>query len=90
MNDFEAEYVLYNHDKEPKLINKIVKLADWYGERLQGEWRTEFTPQKVKITYLLGETSTFYHFFCIYRRSQENPGTGSKLHLRLDAVVSRI
>ena len=38
MNDFEAEYVLYNHDKEPKLINKIVRIPDWYGKKRQEEW----------------------------------------------------
>ena len=31
MNDFECAYVLANHDKEPKLLNKIVKIADWFG-----------------------------------------------------------
>lgn len=71
MNDFEAEYVLYNHDKEPKEINKIVKISDWYGESLKEKWETEFTPNKFVITWYLGETSTMYHFYCIYRRSQE-------------------
>ena len=71
MNDFEAEYVLCNYDKEPKLINKIVKIADWYGVKCQEEWETEFTPNRFKITWFLGETSQFYHFYCIYRRSQE-------------------
>lgn len=71
MNDFEAEYVLYNHNKEPREINKIVKIADWYGENLQNEWKTEFIPNRFKITWFLGETSKFYHFYCIYRRSQE-------------------
>lgn len=71
MNDFEVEYVLYNHDKEPKEINKIVKIADWYGENLKEKWETEFTPNRFKITWYLGETSTMYHFYCVYRRSQE-------------------
>ena len=51
MNDFEAEYVLYNHDKEPKEINKIVKISDWYGESLKEKWETEFTPNKFVITW---------------------------------------
>lgn len=71
MNDFEAEYVLYNYDKEPIEINKIVKIADWYGESLQNEWNTEFTPNRFKITWYMGETNKFYHFYCIYRQSQE-------------------
>jgi len=71
MNDFEAEYVLYNHDKEPKLINKIVRIPDWYGKKRQEEWETEFVPDRFKITWYMGETNQFYHFYCIYRRSQE-------------------
>jgi len=71
MNDFEAEYVLYNHDKEPKLINKIVRIPDWYGKKRQEEWKTEFVPDRFKITWYMGETNQFYHFYCIYRRSQE-------------------
>lgn len=71
MNDFEAEYVLYNHDKEPKLVNKIVRITDWYGKKRQEEWDTEFIPDRFKITWYMGETSQFYHFYCIYRRSQE-------------------
>ena len=71
MNDFEAEYVLYNHDKEPKLINKIIRIPEWYGKKRKEEWKTEFTPDRFKIIWYMGETSQFYHFYCIYRRSQE-------------------
>lgn len=71
MNDFEAEYVLYNHDKEPKLINKIIRIPEWYGKKRKEEWKTEFTPDRFKMTWYMGETSQFYHFYCIYRRSQE-------------------
>ena len=60
-----------NFDKEPKEINKIVKIADWYGEKLQEKWEIEFVPKKLKITWFLGETDTHYHFYCIYRRSQD-------------------
>ena len=70
INDFETEYILANHDKEPILLNKIVKIADWFGEKKKDEWGTEFVPQKVKITWFLGETETLYHFYCIYRQSQ--------------------
>lgn len=71
LNDFECKYILSNFDKEPKEINKIVKIADWYGEKLQEKWEIEFVPKKLKITWFLGETDTHYHFYCIYRRSQD-------------------
>lgn len=71
LNDFETEYVLSNHDKEPKQINKVVMVADWWGEKMKDEWDIEFVPKKIKITWFMGETDTKYHFYCIYRRSQE-------------------
>ena len=71
MNDFESKYVLSNFDKEPQEINKIVKIADWYGESLKEEFELEFIPKVLKITWYLGETDNMYHFYFVYRRSQE-------------------
>lgn len=71
MNDFEVEYVLSNFDKEPMEINKIVKIADWYGEKLKEDLELEFVPKVLKVTWYLGEKDNLYHFYCIYRRSQE-------------------
>jgi SNF2 family DNA or RNA helicase len=71
MNDFECKYVLSNHEREPMEINKLVMIADWYGEELKKGWEIEFIPKKLKITWFLGETDTHYHFYCIYRRSQD-------------------
>ena len=71
LKDSEINYILHNYDREPRQINKIVKIADWYGEKLQNDLMLEFIPQKLEITWFLGETDYIYHFFCIYRRSQE-------------------
>ena len=71
LNDFEVEYILSNSDKEPVKVNKIALIADWYGEKLKEENNIDFTPKKIKITWLMGETSSHYHFYCIYRKSQE-------------------
>jgi SWI/SNF-related matrix-associated actin-dependent regulator 1 of chromatin subfamily A len=71
MNDFESEYVLSNFDREPKEINKMVMISDWYGEKLKENLEIEFVPKKLKVTWYLGETDTHYHFYCIYRKSQD-------------------
>ena len=71
LNDFNIEFILNNYDKEPRQINKIVKIADWYGEKLKEQFKIEFIPQKLLITWLMGETSTHYVFYCRYRQSQE-------------------
>ena len=71
MNDFEAKYVLVNAETEPIEVNKLVMIAKWYGEELKEKLELEFAPKKLKITWYLGETDGTYHFYCIYRRSQE-------------------
>ena len=69
LNDFQVEFILRNYDKELKFINKIVKIADWWGEKKQDEWKTEFVPKKLLIGWYIGDTSTHYAFYAKYRQS---------------------
>lgn len=69
INDFGVEYVIKNHDYKPVMINKTVKLADWYQKKKQEDWNLEFLPEKISIKWLLGETSTTYHCYAKYRQS---------------------
>lgn len=69
LNAFSNEYLLMNYDKEPRLINKMVKLADWFGESKEEEWGVK--AEKLLISYYMGETSKLYHVYGKYRRSQE-------------------
>lgn len=71
LNDFEIDYIIKNADFQPIFLNKVVKIAHWYGEKKQIEWNTEFLPEKILIGYFLGETNDFYHAFVKYRQSQE-------------------
>lgn len=72
LNDFHIEYILTNHNFEPIYLNKMVKIAKWYGEKKQLDWNTEFVPEKLLIGYYLGETKDFYHMYVKYRKSQEH------------------
>lgn len=67
LNSFTEEYLRINYDKEPRKINKIVKLADWFGEAKQEEWGVK--AEKLFIAYYMGETSKLYHVYGKYRRS---------------------
>ena len=71
LNDFHIEYILNNHDKEPILLNKIIKIANWYGEKKQIDWNIEFVPEKLLVGYFLGETEELYHMYVKFRKSQE-------------------
>lgn len=71
LNDFKTEYILKNFNKEPKLIKKIVKITDWYGEKLKEDWEIDFVPKILEIKYLLGETDTTYHCLIKYRKNMD-------------------
>lgn len=71
INNFGVEYVIKNYDYKPVMINKTVKLADWYQKKKQMDWNLDFLPEKVLVKWLLGETSTTYHCYVKYRQSVE-------------------
>lgn len=71
INDFGVEYIIKNYDYKPVMINKTVKLADWYQKKKQTDWNLDFLPEKVSVKWLLGETSTTYHCYVKYRQSVE-------------------
>lgn len=71
INDFGVEYIIKNYDYKPVMINKTVKLADWYQKKKQADWNLDFLPEKVSVKWLLGETSTTYHCYVKYRQSVE-------------------
>lgn len=67
--DFQAEYILDNHNREPQTINKIVKIADWYGQDLKEKWEIDFVPKVLQVVTLLGETRGKYNCYVKYRQS---------------------
>lgn len=72
LSDFNIEYILKNHDFKPIYLDKIIKIARWYGELKQKDFDIDFIPQKLLVGYYLGETETLYHMYVKYRQSQEH------------------
>ena len=85
LNDFQSEFILNNYDKEPIFINKIVKISDWYGEKLMERFELEFLPKLLLIGWYLGETETHYVFYCKYRKSMVN---GIRLFAPKNAILT--
>jgi SWI/SNF-related matrix-associated actin-dependent regulator 1 of chromatin subfamily A len=71
-NEYAVEYILKNKDFQPKSIGKVVKIADWYGEKLKNLYDIEFAPEKVQIITFLGDTTVSYHCVVKYRKNM-NP-----------------
>lgn len=68
---FQVEFILKNHDYQPKMINKVIPIADWYGEKRREVWQLDFTPTKLKIISIFGETDSAYACYVQYRQSVE-------------------
>lgn len=71
LNNFQIQYILDNYNFTAILVNKIIKIANWYGLKQQKEWNTEFIPEKILVGYVIGETESAYHAYVRYRKSQE-------------------
>jgi SWI/SNF-related matrix-associated actin-dependent regulator 1 of chromatin subfamily A len=71
LSEFHSDYILRNYDKDPIFINKIGKIADWYGIKKQEDWKTDFVPEKLLLKWYMGETENLYHFYVQYRQSQK-------------------
>ena len=71
LNDFAVEYINSNHDRAPIQINKVIQIADWYGERLKEEYGIEFMPAKLKILACFGETKTSFHILAKWRQNMD-------------------
>ena len=69
LKDFQVDFILRNSNTSIKTINKIVKIADWWGEKKQSEWGLDFLPEKIKIISYIGDTETLYGCYIQYRKS---------------------
>lgn len=71
LGEFAIEYILANFKFNPIPINKTVKIADWFGEKLKKDYEIEFLPEKLRIFTLIGETKTTFHVLIKYRQNME-------------------
>lgn len=71
LTDYAVEYIENNFNFQPIQINKIIKISDWYGEKLKNDFNIEFIPEKLKILVLIGETRNTFHCLIVYRINME-------------------
>ena len=69
LEDFGVEYILKNHDYEPFDVNKTVAISSDLGESLQKKYELDFTPEKIRISRVIGEMGKSYHCYVKYRQS---------------------
>jgi hypothetical protein len=70
LTDTQSKYIIENHDREPQLINRVVGITKYLGEELQKQDGVSFTPEKILIEFILGETDKAYHVYGKLKRNQ--------------------
>ncbi len=60
----QAKYVKLYHDKEPKIINKVTEISNYFSEQLQKEHKLKNPPKKILIETLLAESDKAIHVIC--------------------------
>lgn len=74
LTETQSKYILDNYDKEPILINKVVKISDFLGESLQKQENLSFKPEKILIGYILSDSEKTYHVYGKLTKKQEKFG----------------
>ena len=47
----QAKYVKLYHDKEPKIINKVTEISNYFSEQLQKEHKLKNPPKKMRFSH---------------------------------------
>lgn len=69
LNSFECDFILRSYNFEAEKVNKTFGIARWYGEKQKEVWNVDFTPEKVYIYDIMGETENAFYVSLKYRKS---------------------
>ena len=72
-NDLQIEYILNNKNGKSILINKIVRISDWFGKKLQEKYFISFVPSKIFINEVFGSTNKTIYCSILYKKNQNAP-----------------
>ena len=68
----QTKYVKKFFEFEPKKLNKVVKITDYYSEQLMEEHKLKTPFQKVFIETLLAESDKAIHVLCKFYKNQKD------------------
>ena len=68
----QAKYVKKFFNFEPKLLNKVIRITDYFAEQLKEEHKLNVPISKVLIETLLAESDKAIHVLCKFYKNQKN------------------
>lgn len=63
LTDNQINYIIDNHQREPMLIGRVIRITKYLGEELQKQEELSFIPEKILIEYILAENDKTYHVY---------------------------
>lgn len=70
LTDTQTKYIIDNHQREPMLINRIVRITPFLGEELKKQNDLKIVPEKILIEYMLAENEKSFHVYGKLKRNQ--------------------
>ena len=67
----QSKYVRLYYDVEPKNINKVIEITEYFGEQLKEEHKLKNLPKKIFIETLLAESNKAIHIICKFYKNQK-------------------
>ena len=67
----QAEYIINNHDKQPKVAKKWVILDAYFAQKLADDKLMTEIPEKVWVEKLLADKEKAFHFWCKITESEQ-------------------
>lgn len=61
LEDFAAQYIVKNHEYQPIVVNRIVKISQDFGKVLSEKYNLSIIPTSVFIVKIIGEMGHSYH-----------------------------
>jgi SWI/SNF-related matrix-associated actin-dependent regulator 1 of chromatin subfamily A len=68
----QSKYVKNYFDFEPKKIDKVVELTNYFSEQLKEEHKLKITPKRIFVETLLAESDKAIHVICKLYRNQKD------------------
>lgn len=68
----QSKYIKNYYSVEPKIMDKVIELTDYFSEQLQEEHKLKTQPKKILLETLLAESDKAIHIICKFYKNQKD------------------
>ena len=72
LTNSQSKYVKKYFNVEPKKLNKVIELTNYFSEELKNEHKLKITPKKIFVETLLAESDKAIHIICKLYKNQKD------------------